>query len=306
MKEEPLVSVIIIFLNEERFLRQAIESVIAQSYDNWELLLIDDGSTDKSPYICQEYTERFPNKVRYLTHADRENQGMSASRNLGIQHAQGDYIAFLDGDDVWLEQKLDRQLILLRENPEAVMVYGPLKLWYSWTGLPEDEDKDFLYGLQAFRVTLEGDQLMQPPELLALFLRYEQLIPAGIMIERQVILDVGGYVDSFRGNFEDAVLLAKVCLKYPVYVSSECWYIYRQHPDSCTEMLEQTGKSCETRLMFLRWAEEYLKEHQVKNKQLLKAIHKARWTINHPQMEHFLSQCRIRMGAIKKKLTRND
>jgi glycosyltransferase involved in cell wall biosynthesis len=95
-----LISVIIIFLNSEEFIQEAIESVFAQTYNNWELLLVDDGSTDGSTNIALQYAEQHGERVRYLEHNNRQNRGMSASRNLGIREAKGEYIAFLDADDV--------------------------------------------------------------------------------------------------------------------------------------------------------------------------------------------------------------
>src|SRR5206468_2884667 len=80
----PTVSVVVIFLNAERFLDEAIQSVMGQTYPHWELLLVDDGSTDGSSAIARGYTERQPNRVRYLEHPGHRNAGMSASRNLGL------------------------------------------------------------------------------------------------------------------------------------------------------------------------------------------------------------------------------
>src|SRR5215207_10509527 len=138
MSSKPLVSCIIIFLNAERFMREAIESVFAQTYDNWELLLVDDGSTDGSTHMALRYAERHSGKVRYLEHLGHQNRGMSASRNLGLSHAKGEYIGFLDADDVWLPHKLQQQVQILNSHPEAGMVYGTWQYWYSWTGRPED------------------------------------------------------------------------------------------------------------------------------------------------------------------------
>src|SRR5262245_36560058 len=99
MSDKPLVSVIIIFFDAEQFIKEAIESVFAQTYDAWELLLVDDGSTDGSPAIAERCAKRYSGKVRHLEHGGRQNRGMSASRNLGIANANGEYIAFLDADD---------------------------------------------------------------------------------------------------------------------------------------------------------------------------------------------------------------
>jgi glycosyltransferase involved in cell wall biosynthesis len=73
-----LVSIITIFLNEERFIHESIESVLAQTYDNWELLLVDDGSTDKSTDIASSYEKYYPNKIKYIDHPFHKNMGMSA------------------------------------------------------------------------------------------------------------------------------------------------------------------------------------------------------------------------------------
>src|SRR3712207_2186216 len=86
---ESLVSVIIIFLNAQGFIREAIESVFAQTYGSWQLLLVDDGSTDASTYIALHYAARYPDKVYYLEHPGHQNKGMSASRNLVLRHVQG-------------------------------------------------------------------------------------------------------------------------------------------------------------------------------------------------------------------------
>ncbi|MGV7223528.1 MAG: glycosyltransferase family 2 protein, partial [Nitrospinales bacterium] len=126
----PLVTAIIIFLNEERFLEEAIESVFAQTYDHWELLLVDDGSTDHSTEIALRYSAQYPKKIRYLEHEGHQNREKSSSRNLGMHHARGEYIAYLDGDDVWLPHKLARQVMILESNPNAAMVYGPLRMWH--------------------------------------------------------------------------------------------------------------------------------------------------------------------------------
>src|SRR5215207_7546630 len=136
MNSRPLVSSIIIFLNEERFIEEAIESVFAQTYDNWELLLVDDGSTDGSTQHALQYAERYPGKVRYLEHPGHQNRGMTVSRNLGVDHAEGEYIALLDADDVWLEHKLEQQVAIMNSHPEVGMVYGNQQYWYSWTGDP--------------------------------------------------------------------------------------------------------------------------------------------------------------------------
>ena len=118
------MSAIIIFWNEEQFIEEAIESVFAQTYGHWELLLVDDGSSDRSSEIARRYTEQYPDKVRYLEHQGHENRGMSASRNLGVRSARGRYISYLDGDDVWLPNKLAEQVAIMESHPTADYGYS--------------------------------------------------------------------------------------------------------------------------------------------------------------------------------------
>ena len=118
------MSIVTPFLNAALFLEGAIESVLAQTCDDWELLLVDDGSTDESTAIANRYAAAMPSTVRYLSHPKRRNRGASASRNLAIHHAVGEYLAFLDADDVYLPHKLKEQVPILDAHPSASAVRG--------------------------------------------------------------------------------------------------------------------------------------------------------------------------------------
>ena len=185
MSGPPRVSAIVIFLDAKRFFEEAIESIIGQDYADWELLLVDDGSTDGTADIARRYAEVDPLRIRYLTHPGRENRGMSASRNLGIREARGEYVAFLDADDTWLPGKLARQVAILDSYPHAAMVYGPTLRWYSWNGEAPDEPRQF---------PLEVDREFDPPNLARWLLR-RQAAPAigSILARRAAVLLVGGF-----------------------------------------------------------------------------------------------------------------
>jgi glycosyltransferase involved in cell wall biosynthesis len=129
---EPRVSVIAIFFNEERFLAEAVESVLAQDFADHELLLVDDGSSDASTRIAQGYAAKRPGQVHYLEHPGHANRGMSATRNLGLAHAKGEYVAFIDADDRWRAGKLREQVALLDAHPEVGLLCGQVNYWRSW------------------------------------------------------------------------------------------------------------------------------------------------------------------------------
>src|SRR5262249_36911577 len=138
----PLVSVVVIFYNCDGFLAEAIDSILAQTYDNWELLLCDDGSTDGGTDRARRYAARFPDKIRHLEHPGHSNKGMSATRNLGISQARGELVTFLDGDDVYLPERLARHVEMFERYPQADVVQSPRELWHSWRG--EDGPADTL------------------------------------------------------------------------------------------------------------------------------------------------------------------
>lgn len=258
MTPTPLVSVIVIFHNEERFLEEALDSVLAQSYDSWEMLLCDDGSTDRSAEIAQSFVTKHPDRARYLTHEGRANRGMSATRNLGLRHAQGEFVSWLDGDDVWTPNKLERQVRILQEHPEAAMVYGRLHVWYGWTGEDSDVRRDFIQDLGG-----SADTIIQPPELVKRFLLDDMHTPSGVLVRRSILEEVGGYEPSFRGMHEDGIVHAKICLRWPVYASGESWYRYRQHPDSECNKSIAAGTDRAALIAYLEWLDAYLQLENV-------------------------------------------
>jgi hypothetical protein len=253
---DPRVSVITIFHNEERFLAEAVESVLDQTYPHWELLLCDDGSTDGSPEIARRFAAEHPDRIRFLQHPGGANRGMSATRNLGIRNSNAEFISFLDGDDVWVREKLERQVRLADRHPQAAAVYGRLHVWYGWTRNRDDLARDYIQPLGG-----EPDQLVHPPELLIRFLRDDVFTPSGLLFRRDVLEAVGGYEESFRGMHEDGIVLAKICLRWPLYASGEVWYKYRQHPDSCCIQEIAAGRDRAALLAFLDWIRTYLRSN---------------------------------------------
>ena len=294
--EQPIVSVIMIFYNAENFLREAIESVFSQTYPSWELLLVDDGSTENSTVIAQQFSQRYPGKVLYLQHSDHQNHGMPAARNLGVQNASGEYIAFLDADDVWLPHKLEEQVAILQKKPEAAMVYGRSKWWYSWTGRPEDQTLDFLHPLG-----VHPDTLIKPPQLLfSFFLRQEAAIPnpSNILIRKSLLVELKGFEESFHGFsnlYEDQAFIAKVCLKAPVIATNACWDLYRQHSNSSCAVVEKVGQEYEARQFFFSWLASYLSAQGVADRALWDELHREVRRIRHPNLQRFLHRMKQRI-----------
>ena len=146
--------------NGDAFLDAAVRSVKAQTYQDWELFIIDDGSKDGGPDRARRWAES-DSRIRFLTHPGGINRGVSATRNLGIQHARGEYCALLDCDDVWLPEKLEQQARVARENPDVLLIYSKAQVIDEegrpvveprrelrrppvfGTGLPDEPNSDF-------------------------------------------------------------------------------------------------------------------------------------------------------------------
>jgi teichuronic acid biosynthesis glycosyltransferase TuaG len=117
--ERGLVSIITPMYNGAKFVGETIESVLWQTYGNWEMFIIDDGSTDAGPDIVRQYAA----EDRRITLLSQNNAGSAAARNNGIRHARGQYISLLDSDDTWKEDFLEKQLKLMKEK-NALLVYS--------------------------------------------------------------------------------------------------------------------------------------------------------------------------------------
>lgn len=254
----PAVSIIMPFFNVERFIAPAIDSALAQSFQDWELLVIDDGSTDRSTEIARGYEERFPGQIRYFEHENHANRGASAARNLGGRHARGDFIAYLDADDIWLPHKLERQVELLAAHPEAGMVVGATKYWSSWTGRVADAELD-----KVVMVGVPAEKLYRPFELL------DELYPLGrgvapsmntVMLRAEVLENIGGWEEGFRIAYTDQAFLVKLYLHTPVFVAGEVWDLYRQRPESSSQSALAGDGYRTIRRQFLSWFRDYLQD----------------------------------------------
>src|SRR5262249_43655016 len=150
-------------------------------------------------------------------------------RNLAIERAGGRFLAFLDGDDAWLPDKLSEQLAILNTEPHVEMVFGHSQQWYSWTGRPQDVARDQVPPIGAATgVPLPGHPLLAG----MLTRRILTPCPSSVLARAETVRAVGGFEDSFRNVYEDQVFTAKMCLSGAVFVAANTWDRYRQHADS--------------------------------------------------------------------------
>ncbi|VAX32280.1 hypothetical protein MNBD_NITROSPIRAE02-1387 [hydrothermal vent metagenome] len=142
-KDTPAVSVIVPTYNRARLLGRALQSILNQTYRDFEVIVVDDGSTDNTGEVVRSFSAL---DIRYIRH--KNNKGEAAARNTGVLAARGDFIAFLDSDDEWLPEKLEKQMAVFQDqSPHVGIVYsnmceiertGKKRLWKSPTFMPED------------------------------------------------------------------------------------------------------------------------------------------------------------------------
>ena len=292
--DEPLVSVVLCFYNERLFLREAIESVLVQDYHHWELFLVDDGSTDESSQIAQDYASKHPDKITYVEHAYHQNKGLSASRNAGIRKCKGAYVAFIDADDVWLPGKLCYQVDVFRKNPGVTVVLEASLYWNSWRNPGK---QDVLIHVGATEGVYKAPQLMLNLYPLG---KGAAPCPSGIMVQRAVLRRCV-FEELFRGIFqmyEDQAFLCKVYLKETVFVSSACNNKYRQRDASLVSSVHDSGNYHKVRSYYLYWFRDYLHALPVRYKSVERLLRRAQL----PYREPFLYKLLVEVPQQARKL----
>jgi glycosyltransferase involved in cell wall biosynthesis len=294
MNTAPTVSIITPFLNLEKYLEATIQSVLVQDIQNWELLLIDDGSSDRSTDIAKQYAQQYPEQIIYLEHEGHSNKGPSVSRNYAMSVARGEWIAFLDGDDLFLPARLSTQLKLVEQYPQVTLFCEATYYWYSDAD-PAAQDKIIRVGVP--------DGLYKPMELT--FLLYpmgkgDAPCMCGLLVKKDVLVTKGGFEESFRSLYGDQVILSKLYLDQHVFVTSDCNNWYRQRPGSIVQSHFDHQKYMQARAFFLRWFRNYLRENKAGNSRLYWLIWKYLLPVEHPKMYKIFLKIKQSL-----KLTRN-
>lgn len=248
------VTVISAFLDAELYLTECIRSVLGQDFGDFELILVDDGSSDASTQIAKDFAAREPRRVRYVTHPGHVNRGTCASRNLGLAQSRGEFVSFIDADDRWRPSKLREQVELLDRMPEVDAVCGSVNFWSSHRSGSD-------------RIIATGHVLnraVRPPEALLKVYplgKADPPCPSDLLMRRAIVERIGGFEEQFTGPlqlYEDQAFLAKFFLEGTIYFSDRVWLDYRLHDQSCTARVVRDGLGPDVRRQCLEWFEDYL------------------------------------------------
>jgi glycosyltransferase involved in cell wall biosynthesis len=217
-----MISVVIPVYNSERTIRETIRSVLAQTFTDFELIIINDGSPDRSLEVIREISDP---RIKIFSY---ENAGLVNSRNRGLELAKGEYIAFLDHDDLWTPDKLQEQFNALQNNPSAVVAY-------SWITYIDESDRVLRSGLRV-NVNKDGDTLSRL--LLMNFLE----TGSNPLLVTQAVREVGGFDRSTEPS-DDWDLFLRLAVKYPFVCVPFPHILYRQLTTSLSTNIERMEKA---------------------------------------------------------------
>lgn len=207
MNENILISIIIPVYNGEKYLSETIKTVIDQTYKNWELIIVDDGSTDNTADIVKQFND---SRISYIK---KNNTGVSDTRNVGANLAKGEILCFLDADDVWLPQNLEKKLSKLTKEQDSILVTSPMYLW--------DERTDYqnckIIGKPTFDEWKEFRELRNTS------------IPSSVLMYKNYFLEAGMFDTKISTSADfDLVIRLRELGKF-TYVN-EPLLLYRCHP----------------------------------------------------------------------------
>jgi glycosyltransferase involved in cell wall biosynthesis len=227
MNTLPKISVVIPCYNAERYIDAAISSVIAQDWPELEILVVDDGCSDRSAELVRN---SFPG-VKLI---QQVNQGVAAARNNGVMQAQGDWIAFLDADDIWLPGKLRAQWELLSSTPEARMAYTAWQVWTSTDPAPLPEYLNALLDQSSDFARLSGPSGWIYPQLLLDC----EVWTSTVLAHRSIFADIGLFDTTLRIG-EDYDLWLRASQATQILRVARPYALYRMHPASITRTVPE-------------------------------------------------------------------
>ena len=239
----PLVSVVVVCYNQAQYLREAVESALAQRYQPVEILVVDDGSTDETAMVAATF-----HQIHYIP---QSNRGLAAARNTGLGHSSGEYIVFLDADDRLLPEALQEGMDCFERFPECGFVSGAYRNVFS-DGSPAQTDPPQFVEADHYCRMLQGNYIG---------------MHAAVLYRRETIAAAGGFRETLRAC-EDYELYLRIARQWPVRVHSGVVAEYRQHD---TNMSKDRAMMLESALSVLD-----LERRQVRDRRQRNALRRGR------------------------------
>jgi glycosyltransferase involved in cell wall biosynthesis len=231
----PRVSVIIPAYNAAAFLPDALDSVLRQTYQDWEVILVDDGSSDHTRSLVESRMPSFDGRLKYVY---QTNRGLPAARNTAIRNARGEFLALLDADDVWLEQRLELGVAELDRHPDAGLVHGKvarINVVGEFIKYPPCPPRRYLEGQIAH----------------AIYTRRAHLLCPTILFRKACVDDVGLFDETMRST-EDRDLWFRIAERYQVRYIDQVIANYRISANSMSQNTER----------MMKWQTFFIEKHR--------------------------------------------
>jgi len=248
MDEKYLVSIVVPTYNRGYCIEESLESALNQTYKNIEVIVVDDGSTDNTQEILNTLARE--RKVKYFY---QENQGPSAARNLGVERAGGKYLAFLDSDDTWTEDKIEKQMKFLKENPQFKMVVSE--------GIGARELEGYS---RRYRVGVGNDLVDKKEELIkAIFYARIWLCLVTILVEKDAFKRVGGFDEELFSG-EDRFFAMNFLTKYKIGFLEEVVFYRGTQDDNLTNISDELQIEEKSKLLVEKSCDqfEFIRENE--------------------------------------------
>lgn len=254
----PQVSIIIPCYNASSFLAETLESILLQTYQNLEVVIVDDCSTDNSLTIAKQYEVQYPDKIKVVQVPFDSHQGASYARNYGLQFTKGELINYVDADDLLVPDKIEKQVQVLRQYPNVSWVIANAHYFHR-----SPKITNVSYTSQ-YKNIKKGLHLH--PYLFNYFIKDFSITPClmTVLVRREVIEQIGGWNNDFKMNFTDQVFYAKIVLNYDTYIMDEVVAWYRQHENSSTNRGLRSENFLINQFKYWTWLEDYVQGHREK------------------------------------------
>lgn len=250
--KRPFISVLVTSYNYEKYIRQTLDSILAQRYKNYEVIIVDDGSTDNSVNVIKEYVNKYKNFHLYQ-HEGGINKGLPASFKLGVEKAKGEYISVLESDDYWTPNNLLIKVKMINKHPDAVIISNNV--------IPFGDDFTEVSFAKPY-VTYINHTLNEKNDILfseALFNHIPTF--SAVTIKSSILkkLDFNTPIPAFL----DLYLYQQIFAQYPLYYISQSLTYWRRHAISYNATLNQANNYAKTKDFIIKIKEVLAKQKDI-------------------------------------------
>lgn len=221
------VSIIMASYNYANFITESIDSIIRQTYKDWELIIVDDGSSDNSLEVINQYVQKHTN-IKLFTHNNNKNKGLKETIKLGLENCSGKYIAFLESDDYWQDNYLSNKIDVFTQNPEVKLVFNNVN-YFGDDKLITKFKKN--YKIRYKEIDEKNLNYLRPEDISHYFMVHNMIATFSVTMIEKTALEECNFESPSDSSF-DWWIYTQIAFKYPIYYLNEKLTYWRKHTES--------------------------------------------------------------------------